>query len=141
VTAAALPTPGSGSLRLGLADAYTSTRRFVLRGLRQPDVIFGSVLMPVIFVVLFGYVFGSSISVPGGHYRTYLLSGLFAQSTLWASASVAVAVVAGATGRVGRHIVDVLEERGHDVVAISRSLGVDVITGEGLAEALEELRP
>jgi uncharacterized protein YbjT (DUF2867 family) len=44
--------------------------------------------------------------------------------------------VAGATGRVGRHVVDVLEERGHDVVAISRSLGVDVVTGEGLAEAL-----
>jgi uncharacterized protein YbjT (DUF2867 family) len=44
--------------------------------------------------------------------------------------------VAGATGRVGRHLVDVLEGRGHDVVAISRSLGVDVVTGEGLAEAL-----
>ena len=44
--------------------------------------------------------------------------------------------VAGGTGRVGRHVVDVLEERGHDVVAISRSLGVDVVTGEGLAEAL-----
>ena len=44
--------------------------------------------------------------------------------------------VAGATGRVGRHVVDVLEERGHDAVAISRSLGVDVVTGEGLAEAL-----
>ena len=44
--------------------------------------------------------------------------------------------VAGATGRVGRHIVDVLEAQGHDVVPISRSGGVDVITGEGLAEAL-----
>jgi nucleoside-diphosphate-sugar epimerase len=44
--------------------------------------------------------------------------------------------VAGATGRVGRHVVDVLEERGHDVVAISRSHGVDVVTGEGLADAL-----
>jgi uncharacterized protein YbjT (DUF2867 family) len=44
--------------------------------------------------------------------------------------------VAGATGRVGRHVVDLLEERGHDVVAISRSLGVDLTTGEGLAEAL-----
>jgi uncharacterized protein YbjT (DUF2867 family) len=44
--------------------------------------------------------------------------------------------VAGATGRVGRHVVSVLEERGHDVVPISRSLGVDVVTGEGLAEAL-----
>jgi uncharacterized protein YbjT (DUF2867 family) len=44
--------------------------------------------------------------------------------------------VAGATGRVGRHVVDLLEGRGHDVVGISRSLGVDVVTGEGLAEAL-----
>jgi uncharacterized protein YbjT (DUF2867 family) len=44
--------------------------------------------------------------------------------------------VVGATGRVGRHIVDVLEAQGHDVVPISRSGGVDVITGEGLAEAL-----
>ena len=45
--------------------------------------------------------------------------------------------VAGATGRVGRHTVDVLHEGGHDVVAISRSNGVDVITGDGLAAALE----
>jgi uncharacterized protein YbjT (DUF2867 family) len=44
--------------------------------------------------------------------------------------------VAGATGRVGRHIVSVLTERGHDVVPIARSTGVDVITGEGLADAL-----
>jgi uncharacterized protein YbjT (DUF2867 family) len=44
--------------------------------------------------------------------------------------------VAGATGRAGRHLVDVLESEGHDVVPISRSTGVDVITGDGLAEAL-----
>jgi uncharacterized protein YbjT (DUF2867 family) len=44
--------------------------------------------------------------------------------------------VAGATGRVGRHVADVLEEQGHDVVAISRSAGVDLVTGDGLADAL-----
>jgi uncharacterized protein YbjT (DUF2867 family) len=44
--------------------------------------------------------------------------------------------VAGATGRVGRHVVDVLRAEGHHVVAMSRSNGVDVITGEGLTEAL-----
>ena len=44
--------------------------------------------------------------------------------------------VTGATGRVGRHVVDVLEVQGHDVVPISRSNGVDLITGEGLAAAL-----
>lgn len=44
--------------------------------------------------------------------------------------------VAGATGRVGRHVVEVLNERGHQAVPISRSTGVDVITGDGLDEAL-----
>jgi uncharacterized protein YbjT (DUF2867 family) len=44
--------------------------------------------------------------------------------------------VTGATGRLGRHVVDVLAAQGHDVVPISRSNGVDVITREGLAEAL-----
>jgi uncharacterized protein YbjT (DUF2867 family) len=44
--------------------------------------------------------------------------------------------VAGATGRVGHHIVEVLTERGHGVVPMSRASRVDVITGEGLDEAL-----
>jgi hypothetical protein len=44
--------------------------------------------------------------------------------------------VAGATGRVGRHVVDLLESGGSDVVPMSRSTGVDVVTGEGLADAL-----
>jgi uncharacterized protein YbjT (DUF2867 family) len=44
--------------------------------------------------------------------------------------------VAGATGRVGRHVVELLEADGHEVVPIARATGVDVITGEGLAEAL-----
>ena len=45
--------------------------------------------------------------------------------------------VAGATGRLGRHVVELLEARGDEVVAMSRSTGVDVITRAGLAEALE----
>jgi uncharacterized protein YbjT (DUF2867 family) len=45
--------------------------------------------------------------------------------------------VTGATGSVGRHVVDVLEADGHDVVEISRAQGVDVVSGKGLAEALK----
>ena len=45
--------------------------------------------------------------------------------------------VAGTTGRLGTHTVEILRERGHVVVPISRGNGVDVITGEGLAAALE----
>lgn len=44
--------------------------------------------------------------------------------------------VAGATGRVGTPIVEILTGAGHDVVPMSRSTGVDVVTGEGLDEAL-----
>jgi len=45
--------------------------------------------------------------------------------------------VTGATGRLGSPLVDILEGQGHEVVPIARSKGVDVITGEGLAEALD----
>ena len=45
--------------------------------------------------------------------------------------------VAGATGRVGRHVVDLLETEGQEVVAISRATGVDLITGDGLSDALD----
>jgi uncharacterized protein YbjT (DUF2867 family) len=44
--------------------------------------------------------------------------------------------VAGATGRVGRHVVDALRDQGYEVVAIARSAGVDLVTGDGLAAAL-----
>lgn len=44
--------------------------------------------------------------------------------------------VTGATGRVGSHLVEILEKRGHDVVPIARSKGIDVVSGEGLDEAL-----
>ena len=37
--------------------------------------------------------------------------------------------VAGATGTVGRHVVDVLKAEGYDVVGMSRSLGLDVVSG------------
>jgi uncharacterized protein YbjT (DUF2867 family) len=44
--------------------------------------------------------------------------------------------VIGATGLIGSKVVDLLEGDGHDVVAASRDSGADVLTGEGLADAL-----
>ncbi len=44
--------------------------------------------------------------------------------------------VVGASGLIGTKVVEVLKAEGHDVVASSRSSGVDVLTGEGLADAL-----
>ncbi|MDQ0689897.1 SDR family oxidoreductase [Arthrobacter sp. W4I7] len=45
--------------------------------------------------------------------------------------------VAGGTGTVGRHVVAVARERGHDVVGISRAEGVDLVNGRGLYQALQ----
>ncbi|MBT2534295.1 NAD(P)H-binding protein [Arthrobacter sp. ISL-48] len=44
--------------------------------------------------------------------------------------------VAGGTGTVGRHVVSIARERGHRVVSLSRSEGVDLVSGRGLPEAL-----
>jgi uncharacterized protein YbjT (DUF2867 family) len=44
--------------------------------------------------------------------------------------------VAGGTGAVGRHVVDVVRERGHEAVVLSRSQGVDLVSGEGVREAV-----
>lgn len=46
-------------------------------------------------------------------------------------------VIAGATGTVGRHVLTTAEGRGHTVVALSRSLGHDILSGDGLAQAVE----
>jgi uncharacterized protein YbjT (DUF2867 family) len=48
--------------------------------------------------------------------------------------------VVGATGRIGAHTVAALEQAGHDVARISRSDGVDVYSGAGLAHALAGAR-
>ncbi|WP_258803058.1 SDR family oxidoreductase [Pseudarthrobacter sp. NS4] len=44
--------------------------------------------------------------------------------------------IAGGTGTVGRHVVELARERGHDVVSLSRSEGVDLVSGRGLEQAL-----
>ena len=49
---------------------------------RIPEKAFGAVMLPLVFVLLFAYVFGSAIAIPGGDYHAYLVSGIFAQSTL-----------------------------------------------------------
>lgn len=46
--------------------------------------------------------------------------------------------IAGATGTVGRHVMESAQRRGHDAVALSRSHGVDVVSGEGLSAAMAD---
>ena len=59
---------------------------------RIPEKAFGAVFMPVVFVLMFSYVFGSAINIPGGDYHSYLVSGIFAQSMLGTLPGIAVGV-------------------------------------------------
>jgi ABC-2 type transport system permease protein len=64
---------------------------------REPQMIVWSVLYPIVFVLLFGYVFGSGIVVPGGgNYREFLMPGMFAQTMAFGIGETLAAVQADA---------------------------------------------
>ena len=88
------PLTATARLRFAAWDTISATRLYALRSLRQVDALVASVVMPLIFILIFGYVFGGSIDVPGGRYEPYLLSGIVPQSALFSAGTVAVAVAA-----------------------------------------------
>lgn len=64
-------------------DGWTLTRREFTQLRHQPGELLAAVLLPGVLVLLFGYVFGSAIQVPGGgNYREYLMPGLFAMTAI-----------------------------------------------------------
>ncbi|MDH6131197.1 ABC-2 type transport system permease protein [Kitasatospora sp. MAA4] len=68
-----------GPLRRTALDAATSATRVLLYYRHSPALLAVSLAVPVVMVVLFGYVFGSAMQVPGsGDYREFLMPGLFA---------------------------------------------------------------
>src|SRR5229473_2636032 len=75
---------------LALGDIAAVTRRNLLHTLRNPQLLAFASLQPVVFVLLFRYVFGGAISVPGGSYIDYLLPGIFVQTTLFGGSATAV---------------------------------------------------
>ncbi len=85
--------PMAHRLRLAAADTATLNRREFLIWMRNPVFIFFTVIQPVMFVLLFRYVFGGSIlvTVPGG-YVDYLMPGIIAQSAAFASFATAISL-------------------------------------------------
>jgi ABC-2 type transport system permease protein len=76
------PQTRTGRLWWMLRDGWTITRRELGHVRRAPGQLIAAVIFPAIMVLLFGYVFGSAIKVPGGGYREYLMPGLFAMSAI-----------------------------------------------------------
>jgi ABC-2 type transport system permease protein len=96
--------PRAGGLRTFVPDTLLLTRRHLLRTARTPQIIVLSAITPIMFVLLFRYVFGGSIHVPGyANYVDYLLPGIIVQTALFGGSSSAVGVAdelsAGTTDR------------------------------------------
>ena len=66
-----------------LRDAATIARRNMIRIGRVPEVMVFVLVQPLMFVLLFAYVFGGSIDIPGGSYREFLIAGIFAQTVVF----------------------------------------------------------
>jgi ABC-2 type transport system permease protein len=80
-------------IRWAVSDSLTIARRTYSRFRAQPAEIAGFLVFPIIMTVLFGYVFGSAITLPGGgDYRDYLMPGIFMQVMAMTATAAATSV-------------------------------------------------
>jgi ABC-2 type transport system permease protein len=77
-------------VRWAVTDGLTIARRNLSHIRRVPERLMGVTVQPIVFVVLFGYVFGSAIKVPGANYREFLMPGMFAMTMFGTIGSTAV---------------------------------------------------
>ncbi|MFJ6955832.1 ABC transporter permease [Micromonospora aurantiaca (nom. illeg.)] len=86
-----------------LADGWLMAGRNMRHVVRAPEEIILYFSLPIMFVLVFGYVFGSGMSVPGdGSYREFLLPGVFVMTMLYGLGATASAIAVDA----GRGVVD-----------------------------------
>lgn len=91
----AAPRPRGGVVQ-GVNDSLVIAKRNLIRMSRIPEMIIFGIIQPVMFVVLFSYVFGGSISVDGNTspaaYREFLMAGIFAQTVTFATAGAGAGI-------------------------------------------------
>ncbi len=90
MTDLALTPSATGRLRWALSDTRSLTWRNLLRTLRVPEALFFSTLQPIMFVLLFRYVFGGAIPITGTTYVNYLMPGIFVQTVCFGAVSTAI---------------------------------------------------
>lgn len=78
-----------------LNDGLIVSKRNLLQTIRVPELLFFTLIQPVIFTLMFAYVFGGAIPVPGSDgssasYREYLVPGIFGQTVSFAAAASTV---------------------------------------------------
>ncbi len=102
-TGSAQPRATAGGAGAAIRDGLVVTWRNLKRIPRIPELAIFAILQSIMFVLLFAFVFGGAIPLPGGgSYREYLMPGIFAQTIAFAAATTAV----GMTDDVHKGIID-----------------------------------
>ncbi|WP_053696032.1 ABC transporter permease [Streptomyces sp. NRRL F-5755] len=85
-----------GAISQSVRDSLTVAQRNLIRMLRIPEMVIFGLIQPIMFVVLFSYVFGGSINVGGSTssaaYREFLMAGIFAQTVTFATAGAGAGI-------------------------------------------------
>ncbi|HSO96289.1 MAG TPA: ABC transporter permease [Acidimicrobiia bacterium] len=92
MTATTLPAPAGAAYARPrvVSDALTIAWRNLLNIRRNPQLLVFSTIQPIIFVLMFRYVFGGAIKVPGVSYVDYLMPGIFVQTVVFGSLTTGV---------------------------------------------------
>lgn len=109
----------------------TLVRRNLTHIKRQPEMLTDVTIQPVMFVLLFAYVFGGSIQIPGVDYKPWLLPGIMAQTIAFSSFIVAI----GLNTDIGKGMVDRLRSLPiqRSSILISRSISALIHSSIGVA--------
>ncbi len=68
-----------------LVDGVVVAKRNLIKVKRVPELLVFTTIQPIMFILLFAFVFGSAIDVPGIDYREFLIAGIFAQTVVFGS--------------------------------------------------------
>jgi len=97
------PAPAPGGLASAARDGLIVMWRNLKRIPRIPELAIFAILQSIMFVVLFAFVFGGAIPLPGGgSYREFLMPGIFAQTIVFAAGTTAI----GMADDIGKGIID-----------------------------------
>lgn len=90
MTLTSAPPATKSALRWAISDVLTIARRNLLALVRIPTFLVFAVIQPVMFVLLFRYVFGGVIQVPGVDYVNFLIPGILVQTTIFGAVGTAI---------------------------------------------------
>lgn len=114
-------------LRWAITDTIVLARRNLTQIFRQPELVVFALIQPVIFTLLFAFVFGGAIQTPGGDYLNYLIPGIIIQTVVFAANNTAI----GLTDDLSKGMIDRFRS-----LPMSRAA---VLAGRTLADALRSL--